>query len=187
MCGRLNVIDDPLCKIVCEKLGIKFKTSTNTDLRPTQDVATVGAQHGELKQFNLPWGIKPDWAKNIIINAQAETVSVKPTFAQAFEFNRVIVPCSGWYEWREEQGKKVKYLFSQGEKKVLYMAGIALDGGSKLVTLTTKPNEQCSEYHRRMPLLIPDDAVMTWVAGRAEEVFPLLSNEYQDELKIKAE
>ena len=40
MCGRLNVIDDPLCKIVCEKFVIKFKTSTNSDLRPTQDVAT---------------------------------------------------------------------------------------------------------------------------------------------------
>ncbi|MBY8032563.1 SOS response-associated peptidase [Vibrio fluvialis] len=187
MCGRLNVIDDPLCRIVCEKLGINFKTTTNTDLRPTQDVSAVGVQNGELVQRDLPWGIKPEWAKRLIINAQAETVAVKPTFANAFEFNRVIVPCSGWYEWREEHGKKVKYLFSQGEKKVLYMAGIALESGSKLVTLTTKPNEQCSEYHHRMPLLIPDDAVMTWVAGNPEQVFPLLNNEYQDELRINAE
>lgn len=184
MCGRLNVIDDPLCKIVCEKLGINFKTSTNTDLRPTQDVATVGVQNGELKQLNLPWGIQPSWAKRIIINAQAETVSVKPTFAQAFEYNRVLVPCSGWYEWREENGHKQKYLFSQGENEVLFMAGIALEGGSKLVTLTTKPNEQCGEYHHRMPLLIEPDCLLTWVSGKLEDVFPLLSNEYQDKLII---
>ncbi len=187
MCGRLNVIDDPLCGVIGDMLGINFKTTTNTDLRPTQMVSTVGVDHGELKQLDLPWGIKPDWAKKLIINAQAETVSVKPTFANAFEFNRVIVPCSGWYEWREEQGKKVKYLFSQGENKVLFMAGIALEGGSKLVTLTTKPNGQCSEYHHRMPLIIPDDAVMKWVAGKPEQVFPLLNNEYQDELRINAE
>ncbi len=61
--------------------------------------------------MDLSWGIKPSWAKRIIINAQAETVSIKPTFTHSFEKHRVIVPCSGWYEWREEQGKKVKYLF----------------------------------------------------------------------------
>lgn len=186
MCGRLNVIDDPLCRVVCEKLGINFKTSTNTDLRPTQDVATIGVLHGELKQLDLPWGIKPDWAKRIIINAQAETVSVKPTFAQAFEYNRVIVPCSGWYEWREEQGKKVKYLFSQGEKDVLYLAGIALEGGSKLVTLTTKPNHQCSEYHHRMPLLIPSDAIVTWISGTGSEAHQLLHHKFDEKLLIRA-
>ncbi len=186
MCGRINVIDDPLCGVICDTLGINFKTTTNTDLRPTQVVSTVGIEHGELKQFDLPWGIKPDWAKNLIINAQAETVSVKPTYAQAFEFNRVIVPCSGWYEWREEQGKKVKYLFSQGDKKVLYMAGIALEEGSKLVTLTTKPNEQCSEYHHRMPLLIPDDAVMTWVSGAGHDVHQLLNHDFDEKLSVKS-
>lgn len=136
MCGRLNVLHDPLCRIVREKFGINFKTTSNRDLRPTQEVATVGLQQGELRQLDLKWGIMPDWANHLIFNARAETVSVKSTFANAFEFNRVIVPCSGWYEWREEEGTKVKYLFSL-DNSVLYMAGIELDG-SKLVTLTTK-------------------------------------------------
>ncbi|MBY8300496.1 SOS response-associated peptidase [Vibrio fluvialis] len=184
MCGRLNVIDDPLCRIVCEKLGINFKTTTNTDLRPMQDVSVVGVQNSELVQLDLPWGIKPEWAKRVIINAQAETVAVKPTFAAAFESHRVLVPCSGWYEWREEKGKKVKYLFSQGKSDVLYMAGIALEGGSKLVTLTTKPNEQCAEYHHRMPLLIAQDSLSTWLSGEPEKVFKLLVHEYENTLKI---
>lgn len=186
MCGRLNVIDSPLCSIVCENLGIRFKTTTNRDLRPTQSVATVGVHQSELKQLDLSWGIQPDWADHLIINARAETVSIKATFANAFEFNRILVPCSGWYEWREEQGTKRKYLFTQGEEQVLYMAGIALEGDSKLVTLTTQANEQCSEYHHRMPLLIPQESIITWVAGTAEEAFPLLTNEYQEALSIIA-
>ncbi|HDM8047798.1 TPA: SOS response-associated peptidase family protein [Vibrio fluvialis] len=186
MCGRLNVIDDPLCRIVCDKLGINFKTTTNTDLRPTQEVSAVGVQNGELVQRDLPWGIKPEWAKRLIINAQAETVAVKPTFAAAFENHRVLVPCSGWYEWREEQGKKVKYLFSQGKLDVLYMAGIALEGGTKLVTLTTKPNEQCAEYHHRMPLLIAQDSLLTWLNGKWPEVFELLSHQFNENLSIKS-
>lgn len=186
MCGRLNVINEPLCRIVSQQLGISFKTETNQDLRPTQIVSTVGIQNGELKQLDLPWGIQPEWANNLIINAKAETVAVKATFANAFEFNRVIVPCSGWYEWREEEDKKVRYLFSRGASNVLYMAGIALEGGKELVTLTTEPNKQCSEIHHRMPLLIPDEEVMNWISGSAEHVYKLLENQFNQTLTIQS-
>lgn len=185
MCGRLNVIDEPLCRIVSEQLGISFKTETNMDLRPSQIVSTVGAQRGELKQLDLPWGIQPDWANHLIINAKAETVAVKATFANAFEFSRVIVPCSGWYEWREENGRKVKYLFSLGDNHVLYMAGIAVDNGRELVTLTTESNQQCSEFHHRMPLLIPDEEVMNWISGTGKSVYQLLDNQFNETLMIK--
>ncbi len=185
MCGRLNVMDDPLCRIVSNQLGIRFKTQTNTDLRPTQMVSTVGMQHGELKQLDLPWGIQPEWASSLIINAKAETVAVKATFANAFEFNRVIVPCSGWYEWREEDGKKVKYLFSPTDSDVLYMAGIAVENGKELVTLTTSPNKQCSDFHHRMPLFIPDEQVVNWISGDGEKVYQLLENQFAQTLTIK--
>nr|WP_284676505.1 SOS response-associated peptidase family protein [Vibrio sinus] len=98
MCGRLNVIDDPLPKIVSDMLGSDFSAETNTDLRPTQNVSTVMCLNNALQQVDLQWGIKPDWAKRIIVNAQAETVATKPTFRQAFHISRVVVPCSGWYE-----------------------------------------------------------------------------------------
>ncbi|MGP8305615.1 SOS response-associated peptidase [Vibrio sp. YIC-376] len=185
MCGRLNVLDDPLCRIVSEQLGISFVTETNRDLRPSQIVSTVGAQHGELKQLDLPWGIQPDWANHLIINAKAETVAVKATFANAFEFNRVIVPCTGWYEWREENGRKVKYLFSLGDNHVLYMAGIAVDNGRELVTLTTESNQQCSEFHHRMPLLIPNKEVVNWISGTGKSVYQLLDNQFNETLMIK--
>lgn len=85
MCGRLNVIDDPLNRLVSEMFGIRFTARTNHDLRPTQTVATVAVSHGEVAQLDLIWGTQPYWAKSLIINAQAETVAVKATFAAAFE------------------------------------------------------------------------------------------------------
>lgn len=66
------------------------------------------------------------------------------------------------------------------------MAGIALEGGSKLVTLTTKPNEQCAEYHHRMPLLIAQDSLLTWLSGKWPEVFELLSHQFDENLSIKS-
>ncbi|AKU57551.1 SOS response-associated peptidase [Vibrio parahaemolyticus] len=136
--------------------------------------------------MDLSWGIKPSWAKRIIINAQAETVSIKPTFTHSFEKHRVIVPCSGWYEWREEQGKKVKYLFRQQDGSALYMAGIALEDGSKVVTLTTKPNRQCADFHHRMPLLIPEDAVLGWISGNRDAAYQLIGHQWDGSLEISA-
>lgn len=185
MCGRLNVMDDPLCEVVCEQLGMEFSTESNTDLRPTEQVACVGWSHSQLQQCNLAWGIKPDWAKRLIINAQAETVAQKPTFAHAFQHHRVIVPCSGWFEWRQEGDHKVKYLFSPAEPNPLYMAAIALENNARLVTLTTQPTEQCAPYHRRMPALIAAPDIRDWLAGSSCHAERLLGQPYDKLLKIR--
>ncbi|MBY8033113.1 SOS response-associated peptidase [Vibrio fluvialis] len=165
MCGRLNVIDDPLCRIVCERLGIKFSASTNKDLRPSETVSTVIYDHGAFHQLDLQWGIKPDWSNKLIINAQSETAHIKPTFKRAFETSRVIIPCSGWYEWSEVTGDKQKFLFRADNSNPVYMAGLAYRETGQLVTLTTKPTLQCAAYHNRMPLVIADSDIEHWLTG----------------------
>ncbi|AYV11542.1 MULTISPECIES: SOS response-associated peptidase [Shewanella] len=179
MCGRLNVIADPLCQWVSHTLGLEFHTKDNPDLRPTQHVATIASHQGRLQQLDTTWGIKPAWAKQILINAQAETVTEKPTFKRAFATNRCLIPCSGWYEWRQEDPGKVRYLFSAEDRQPLLMAGIyypsELTGeASQLVTLTTAPTPQCAEYHNRMPLLIPLDAVRYWFNSEPGQLDALL-------------
>ena len=58
MCGRLNVVDDPLSRFVSEQLGLDFRVTTNRDLRPTQDVQVVWAAGGFfLAEFTTRWGI----------------------------------------------------------------------------------------------------------------------------------
>ncbi len=99
MCGRLNVTDDPLTKIVTDVLGISFRTTSNCDLRPSESIEAVHFKQGKPEQLSLSWGFKPSWAKRPLINAQSETVAVKPTFREAFRFHRCVVPCTGWYEW----------------------------------------------------------------------------------------
>ncbi|MCG9747550.1 SOS response-associated peptidase [Shewanella sp. Isolate8] len=179
MCGRLNVISDPLCDWVSGQLGIKFHSETNRDLRPTQRVATLASDGMALNQVDASWGIKPDWAKRLLINAQAETVREKPTFAQAFAHHRVVVPCSGWYEWQQANGAKQKYLFQRRDGQPLLMAGLVypqLDGDHALVTLTTKPIASCSPYHHRMPLLVEPQALDFWFGAAPHELDALLSS-----------
>nr|WP_238398937.1 MULTISPECIES: SOS response-associated peptidase family protein [Shewanella] len=60
----------------------------------------------------------------MLINAQAETVREKKTFAKALKEHRVLVPCSGWYEWRAEGDQKRKYEFYHPDDEPLFMAGV---------------------------------------------------------------
>jgi len=175
MCGRLNVVADPLSMLVSEMLGINFSTVTNNNLSPSQQVATIYKQPNNYQQIDANWGIQPSWSKRLLINAQSETVATKPTFKSAFAQDRCLVPCSGWFEWRTEEGKKVKYSFCHENNEPLFMAGILYNPDApQLVTLTTSPNQQCGQYHKRMPVLISPNNFDYWFNAKSDELAPLM-------------
>jgi len=175
MCGRMNVVADPLTHLVSDMLGLEFTAVTNTNLCPSEQVSTIIKPSDLFTQINAGWGIQPSWSKRLLINAQSETVNVKNTFKHAFSNGRCLVPCSGWYEWRTEAGRKVKYLFSHQENEPFYMAGILYNPQApQLVTLTTSPNEKCGQYHKRMPALILPTQIDSWFNSPTEELTPLM-------------
>ena len=178
MCGRLNIVADPLMQWINDYFGMSFIAATNTDLRPTQQVATISRIDKSLAQLDLAWGIKPAWSKKLIINAQAETAASKKTFKNAFAMHRCLVPCTGWYEWKDEGGaRKQQYSFTHAEGHPFLMAGIwfTSDDTSQLVTLTTQPNQKCLEIHKRMPVFILPSDANTWLSSSPESVQPLMT------------
>jgi putative SOS response-associated peptidase YedK len=55
----------------------------------------------------MRWGLIPSWVKdtkigNRMINARAETVREKSAFKRAYRALRLIVPASGFYEWKRD-------------------------------------------------------------------------------------
>jgi len=180
MCGRLNISDYPLSQMVSDTLGMNFNSRSNTNLCPSESVSAVVQVNEQLNQVNMQWGIQPSWSKRLLINAQSETVATKPTFAQAFAVHRCLIPCSGWYEWRKEGSKKQKYYFSHAQEQPLYMAGISYYSTNtqpQVVTLTTKPNSLCEQYHHRMPVLILPEYINAWLhpSNMASNLSPLMS------------
>ncbi len=101
MCRRLTIDGLALADLVSAQVGVPFHPQTNLDLRPTEQVTVVGLFKDQLASIHCTWGIKPNCSKSLLINAQAETVREKKTFANAFAPHRCVVPCSGWYEWRD--------------------------------------------------------------------------------------
>ena len=177
MCGRLNVVNDPLAQWVSKFFGLRFQAVTNSDLRPTQAVSTVIKRNDTFIQLDAHWGIKPSWSKKLIINAQSETAATKKTFKDSFSMHRCLVPCTGWYEWRDEGGsRKQKYAFSYVNSAPVLMAGIWFESGDQqqLVTLTTEPNDRCAEIHKRMPGLILPDDIDVWFGASKDKANSLL-------------
>ncbi|MEJ2763433.1 SOS response-associated peptidase [Photobacterium sp. MCCC 1A19761] len=177
MCGRFSISGDTFNQMVRDDIGCAFSAQASPDIRPSQQIATIIYQQGQLAQQEASWGIKPDWAKKQIINARAETVNEKKLFHHAMQNHRCLIPCSGWYEWHEEGGpRKQKYLFGHAENRPFYMAGIWFPGDTpELVTLTTSPDETCRPYHDRMPALIHPKDAWQWLEGNITSAMPLLT------------
>ncbi|WP_083250304.1 SOS response-associated peptidase [Shewanella colwelliana] len=169
MCGRLNIIADPLNQWVSDALGLTFASQQQQDLHPTQSLDIVTLEEGLMHQRSATWGIKPSWSKALIINAQQETAAHKKTFAKAYKTARCIIPCSGWYEWSSGTNTaKQKYLFRHVSDRPLFMAGIQFFNESanrQVVTLTTSANQLCADYHPRMPFLLPSKWVPHWLSA----------------------
>lgn len=178
MCGRMNVIAAPLTAYLGEQLGIQFKTEDNADLRPTQRVDTLmwNNDSATVQQIPTRWGIQPAWATKILINAQVESAATKRTFKQAFTHSRCLIPVTGYYEWRTEDGQKTKYHFSSADGHPLFMGGLVFKGEShpQLVSLTIAPNDKCAEYHHRMPFFVTTETIDYWLTSSVDQLEPLI-------------
>jgi putative SOS response-associated peptidase YedK len=92
----------------------------------------------------------------------------KGQFRKHLKERRCVIPCEGFYEWRDEGGKQ-PYYFSRKDGKPMMLAGIweiaEYKGDTRVAfaILTDQPNELVASYHDRMPLALADDKVETWL------------------------
>jgi putative SOS response-associated peptidase YedK len=143
----------------------------------------------------LVWGLVPRWADDDsggLINARAETVDEKPSFAAAYESRRCLVLADGFYEWVEEGPgeRKRPYRVTVGDGEPFAVAGLwerwtpaakqtGLDefgtgaGGpdrsaeplETFAIVTTEPNELVAELHHRMAVVLPEGREREWLTA----------------------
>lgn len=120
------------------------------------------------------WGLVPSWAKdpaigNRMFNARAETVAEKPSFRSAYRRRRCLVPASGFYEWRQEGGRKQPYC-CHIDHRLFSMAGICehwqdREGNEieSCAIITTEASGRMAELHQRMPVYIAPADYDAWL------------------------
>jgi putative SOS response-associated peptidase YedK len=192
MCGRFTLAVDPSqLQEAFPWADVSSQAAPRFNIAPTQPVAVI-ANNGENRLEYFHWGLVPSWAKdpeigNRMINARAETLAEKPSFRNAFRRRRCLVLADGFYEWRQEEDKKVKtpmYIrLASGRPFAfagLWEAWNSPDGSTLLscAIITTEPNRLMSGIHNRMPVILPEGAYPRWIdpsERRPEELQPLLA------------
>lgn len=143
------------------------------EIFPDNAVPVLTLHQGEIRPRLMGWGF-PKWdGKGVQFNARSETAHELKSFKESLARWRVVVPTSGFYEWRKEGGqtKKVKYHFTDPAGPVLYLAAI---GGifqqmkspvkDRFCILTRDSKETIvEEYHHRMPVVLRREELLTWM------------------------
>ena len=142
------------------------------EVRPT-DVAAVLAMDKRQKPtlFPMIWGFTTPGRNVPIINARAESAAEKPTFREAWEKHRCVVPASWYFEWQHlpsEDGRstvKMKYAIQPKDGNITYLCGLyRIENGLPVfVILTKEAGEDVAHIHDRMPLILPKEAIKAWI------------------------
>ena len=172
MCGRIT--QTPKLETLVAKYGVRknrqLDLSPHYNGAPGQDFVAVRNQGGAHVLEELRWGYIPEWAANRpgakrLINARSETVHQKPSFRSAFQRRRCVIPVSGWFEWRPENGWKQPYWLRPEGTDMFSLAGIWESGGTSpgavdtFVILTMAAAPAIADIHHRQPVILDPGTV----------------------------
>ncbi len=121
-----------------------------------------------------PWNDSPSWDSRPLINARAETIDVRKTFRPLLA-NRCLVPASAYFEWRRQDGRKLKCRIAPRGTGLWAFAG--LTDGEFFTIITCSPAPAIAHIHGRMPVILERRAEGDWIDASKpfEEVAPLLT------------
>ena len=172
MCGRYYIeIDTSELEDICrqveqnavseaEQLTFNMKSG---EVFPT-NIVPIRVGDGVYKP--MKWGFTAYDGK-LLINARSETAIEKPTFKKSMLERRCLIPASGYYEWQKQRTSKQKYSFYLPDKKLVYMAGCYRQEEenpvSSFVILTKAASPSLKEIHNRMPVIIPENRIHSWL------------------------
>lgn len=177
MCGRYYIESEDSTS---ELLAIIYVANRRSKVGPVKtgeifptDVVPVIANNRSQRQsaFAMRWGYSMGDDRRPIINARSETAASKPMFKDGMAQRRCLVPASHYFEWGEQNGKKVKYAIRQTGSDMIYMAGLyRIEHGTDPVftILTRSPAENIALIHDRMPVILPAEALNDWLNIRLD-------------------
>lgn len=168
---------------------------TSGEVRPTDIVPVIAPNAKGLKTvFPMQWGFLNKDNKRTLFNARVETAGEKPTFKDAWQSHRCIIPASYYFEWahfkspdgREKTGDR--FAIQPSGCTLTWLCGLYRieNGYPVFVILTKAPTVELAKIHDRMPLMLPKDRIEDWInpSSNPEE---LLSYALTDMIIEKAE
>lgn len=175
MCGRYAITSTPEAMRALFRYREEARFPPRYNIAPTQPVAVVRRINGEPSFALMRWGLIPSWVKDLhafslLVNARGESVNDKPAFRHAMKRRRCLAPADGFYDWKDEGGRRRPYYVCRKGGGPLAFAGLwdAWTGpnGEEMDTVcivTTRANRLLAPIHDRMPVIVPPEAFDLWL------------------------
>lgn len=174
MCGRYHFAEQTVRSI--QRMGVAGSDfyGKSGDIHPS-DLAVVitgSSFEANLTVETMRWGFPFQQTKQLMINARAEKVLEKRSFADSVLARRCVIPAQHFYEWDADKNKVIfssmkcnSVKCSNETDEPLYMAGFyrMFEDGNHFIILTTEANASMRPVHERMPLILGKTQIREWI------------------------
>jgi putative SOS response-associated peptidase YedK len=178
MCGRYLITSAPEAFRRLFRYEEQPNFPPRYNVAPTQPIPIVRLAEGKRQFALVRWGLIPAWVKDprnfsLLVNARGESVNDKPAFRNAMRRRRCLVPADGFYEWKQEGGRRRPYCVRPRQAGPIAFAGLweswSGPNGEELETaaiVTTAASREIAHLHSRMPVIVPPEAFDLWLGCR---------------------
>ena len=200
MCGRFNIIDDPLTQllIAITGQGQGWSLTTQYNIAPTQQVPVLTLEEsGDWKLQDMRWWLVPGWSdgptgKYAMFNARSETLKQSRAYREPFRKRRCIVPASGYYEWKKDGDRKIPYYLEPADEPGFAFAGLwdFWQGEGQAVLsctiVTSAAPDAMKPIHHRIPVHLTPEQARVWSNAdtEIETLEKLVAPEIRTEIRI---
>jgi len=176
---------------VAGALGVEDEVDAFADYRPRFNIAPtdphfiITSEFERRKAQRARWGLVNRWARDNrrggqCINAKAETLEQRPSFSEAFQQRRCIVPADGFYEWAGPKANRQPLWIHPRAGGLLLFAGLyeswypEKDRPELTFTIVTcAASATIAAIHDRMPVVLNARAAEDWMNPRERDPLSL--------------
>lgn len=148
------------------------------NVAPGQDAPVLAEDRHGRRIGLLTWGLVPGWMDDPgkpLINARSESGLERPSFREAFERRRCLVPADGFYEWKREGEHSLPFWIHPAAGGILTFAGIrerwvrpGREARHTFAILTMPASGDVSRIHDRMPVVIDPNDRNAWLSRETD-------------------
>ncbi len=152
-----------------------WQPRSNVALTRRMPVITKRAQPTlELMHFGFALPPRPPAQRPMLLgNARAETLLAKPTFRDATQHRRCLVPADGFYEWEKQGAARLPHYFTLQTGAPFFFAGLWAPESdlapAAFCIVTTTPNTLLQPIHDRMPVMLGPNSGPAWLGDEPLE------------------
>ena len=187
MCGRFIMVSRDVLDEIIQEIELNQVLNpmpdwpaTRRKAYPGSEVPLIVVKDASLEPALMKWGFEVSWNKGLVFNTRSDS-AMRPggnMWAESIRSRRCIVPTLGFFEPHETQtrhnpltGKENKqhYLFTLPSSPLFFFAGIYETDRFSL--MTTEANASVAPVHKRMPLVLAQDELDTWLFGNYASLF----------------